>query len=66
MKTINTFGKQVTISEREFIWNALWYLKQTHEFTNHVFFVRNDDKDGIHLSGEELSKLCNILMKKFA
>lgn len=66
MKTIDTLGKQVTISENEFIWNALWYLEQTHEFTDSVFFARSDNNDGIHLSGKELKKLCRTVRSKFA
>lgn len=66
MKTINTLGKQVTISQRDFIWNALWYLEQTHEFTDSVFFARQGEQGGIKLSGKELVKLCRIIRKQFA
>lgn len=65
MKTFDSYGKQVTISQRELIWNALWCLEQTHEFTDSVFFARLG-KAGVRLSGKELTKLCRFLRKEFA
>lgn len=63
MKAKNTLGQQVTISDKELIWNALYYLEMRHEDTGNIFIAREGNKAGVKIPESELSKLCANLRK---
>lgn len=63
MKTTDKDGNNVEISERDFLWNVIYYFGIAYEKKDYLFFSRSGDCDGVRLTGKELSKLCKQLRK---
>lgn len=66
MKAINTLGKKVTISAKDLVWNALYYLEMRHEESGNIFIARGGNLSGVVIPETELSRLCQKLRKDIA